>query len=73
MNKRIFLKSSILLLSLFFINFNFISAQSCNCPGNFILNPSFENGITNISLADTAGHANPEQVEKMISEIYKMK
>lgn len=52
MNKRIFLKSSILLLSLFFINFNFISAQSCNCPGNFILNPSFENGITNWTYAN---------------------
>lgn len=36
-----------------------------------ILEKYFENGITNISLADTAGHANPEQVEKMISEIYK--
>lgn len=37
-----------------------------------IIEKYFENGITNISLADTAGHANPEQVEKMISEIYKM-
>ena len=36
-----------------------------------IIEKYFENGITNISLADTAGHANPEQVEKMISEIYK--
>ncbi len=36
-----------------------------------IIEKYFENGITNISLADTAGHANPEQVENMISEIYK--
>lgn len=36
-----------------------------------IIEKYFENGITNISLADTAGHANPEQVEHMIQEIYK--
>ena len=36
-----------------------------------IIEKYFENDITNISLADTAGHANPEQVETMISEIYK--
>ncbi len=36
-----------------------------------IIEKYFENGITNISLADTAGHANPEQVENMIQEIYK--
>ncbi len=29
----------------------------------------FDNGITNISLADTAGHAYPEQVKRLISEI----
>ncbi|MCI0472023.1 MAG: hydroxymethylglutaryl-CoA lyase [Ignavibacteria bacterium] len=31
----------------------------------------FENEISNISLADTAGHADPEQVDSMIKEIYK--
>jgi hydroxymethylglutaryl-CoA lyase len=32
----------------------------------------FENGINNISLADTAGHAYPRQVEELISEIMKI-
>lgn len=31
-----------------------------------------ENGLTNISLADTAGHANPKQVEELFTEIKKM-
>lgn len=31
-----------------------------------------EAGIKNISLADTAGHANPFMVEKMIYEVYKL-
>ena len=29
-------------------------------------------GLKNISLADTAGHANPEQVERMFATIYKL-
>jgi hydroxymethylglutaryl-CoA lyase len=29
-------------------------------------------GIKNISLADTAGHANPEQVERLFGEIHKL-
>ena len=29
-------------------------------------------GLTNISLADTAGHANPEQVEKLYEAIFKL-
>lgn len=36
-----------------------------------ILEKYFENGISYISLADTAGHANPEQVDVMLNEIYK--
>lgn len=31
-----------------------------------------ENGIRNISLADTAGHATPDQVERLFSAIYSM-
>lgn len=31
-----------------------------------------ENGMRNISLADTAGHAIPDQVEKLFSSIYKL-
>ena len=37
-----------------------------------IVEKYIENGILNISLADTAGHANPEQVEDIISSIYKI-
>ena len=37
-----------------------------------IIEKYLENGITMISLADTAGHAYPEQVEKLITEIYKI-
>lgn len=35
-----------------------------------IIGKYIENGITNISLADTAGHAYPAQVEELISSIY---
>lgn len=55
------------------------SAFGCGFEGEIklekvlgIIEKYFENGITIISLADTAGHANPEQVEKMISEIYRI-
>jgi len=37
-----------------------------------IVQKYLEAGIKNISLADTAGHANPFMVEKMINEIYKL-
>jgi hydroxymethylglutaryl-CoA lyase len=37
-----------------------------------IVEKYLENGILNISLADTAGHANPVQVEDIISSIYKI-
>jgi len=37
-----------------------------------IVEKYLENGILNISLADTAGHANPMQVEDIISSIYKI-
>lgn len=54
------------------------SAFGCGFEGTIpvervlgILEKYFENGITNISLADTAGHANPEQVELIIKEIYR--
>jgi hydroxymethylglutaryl-CoA lyase len=36
-----------------------------------IIEKYLENGITMISLADTAGHAYPEQVESLITQIYK--
>jgi hydroxymethylglutaryl-CoA lyase len=36
-----------------------------------IIEKYLENGINMISLADTAGHAYPAQVEKLITEIYK--
>jgi hydroxymethylglutaryl-CoA lyase len=37
-----------------------------------IISGYLEEGIKNISLADTAGHANPAMVEKMFSEIFKL-
>lgn len=37
-----------------------------------IISKYLEAGITNISLADTAGHANPALVEKMFGEIFKL-
>ncbi len=37
-----------------------------------IVSKYLEAGIKNISLADTAGHANPSMVEKLFSEIFKM-
>lgn len=37
-----------------------------------IIGKYIENGIENISLADTAGHAYPSQVEEMISAIFEM-
>lgn len=35
-----------------------------------ILEQYFANNLNNISLADTAGHAYPQQVERLISQIY---
>jgi hydroxymethylglutaryl-CoA lyase len=37
-----------------------------------IISRYLEAGIKNISLADTAGHANPSMVEKMFGEIFKL-
>jgi hydroxymethylglutaryl-CoA lyase len=37
-----------------------------------IINKYFDAGIFNISLADTAGHANPYQTEKLINEIFNL-
>ena len=37
-----------------------------------IISRYLEAGIKNISLADTAGHANPAMVEKMFGEIFKL-
>lgn len=37
-----------------------------------IISKYLEAGIKNISLADTAGHANPAMVEKMFGEIFKL-
>lgn len=54
------------------------SAFGCGFEGKIpeervvgIIEKYLENGIKMISLADTAGHAYPEQVEKLITEIYK--
>ena len=38
----------------------------------YIVEKYLQNGILNISLADTAGHANPIQVEDMITSIYSI-
>jgi hydroxymethylglutaryl-CoA lyase len=55
------------------------SAFGCGYEGNVpedrvlgIIAKYLEAGIKNISLADTAGHANPSQVEKLFSEIFKL-
>lgn len=55
------------------------SAFGCGFEGHIpqnrvisIIEKYFENDIIFISLADTAGHANPEQVDAMINEIYKI-
>ncbi len=55
------------------------SAFGCGFEGKIpesrvigIIEKYLENDIKMISLADTAGHANPEQVEKMFAEIYKL-
>jgi len=52
------------------------SAFGCGYEGNIpeekvlsIVKLFVENGFTNISLADTAGHANPVQVEKLFSAV----
>jgi hydroxymethylglutaryl-CoA lyase len=37
-----------------------------------IISRYLETGIKNISLADTAGHANPAMVEKLFAEIFKL-
>ena len=54
------------------------SAFGCGFEGKIpeervigIIEKYLENGITMISLADTAGHAHPAQVERLITEIYK--
>ncbi len=54
------------------------SAFGCGFEGKIpeekvigIIEKYLENGITMISLADTAGHAYPEQVERLITAIYK--
>lgn len=54
------------------------SAFGCGFEGKIpeervigIVEKYLENGITMISLADTAGHAYPEQVESLITEIFK--
>lgn len=54
------------------------SAFGCGFEGKIpekrvigIIEKYLENGINMISLADTAGHAFPAQVEKLITEIYK--
>jgi hydroxymethylglutaryl-CoA lyase len=54
------------------------SAFGCGFEGKIpeervigIIEKYLENGITMISLADTAGYAYPEQVERLITEIYK--
>lgn len=55
------------------------SAFGCGYEGNIpeervysIVEKYFENNINNISLADTAGMANPKQVERMCSKIRDM-
>ena len=55
------------------------SAFGCGFEGKIpedrvigIIEKYLENGINTISLADTAGHAYPEQVERLITEIYKI-
>ena len=55
------------------------SAFGCGYEGKIpekrvlsIVEKYLDNGLTMISLADTAGHANPEQVERLFSEIFKL-
>lgn len=55
------------------------SAFGCGYEGKIseekvlsIVNLFLENGLTNISLADTAGHAAPDQVEKLFTAIHKL-
>ena len=55
------------------------SAFGCGFEGEiprgrvfYIVEKYLQNGILNISLADTAGHANPFQVEDVIASIYSM-
>jgi len=55
------------------------SAFGCGYEGKIseekvlgIVNNYLEAGIRNISLADTAGHANPFQVERLFTEIFKL-
>lgn len=55
------------------------SAFGCGFEGKIakekvinIITKYLKNGLTNISLADTAGHANPKQVEELFTEIKKM-
>jgi hydroxymethylglutaryl-CoA lyase len=55
------------------------SAFGCGYEGKIpesrvigIVEKYLENDLNMISLADTAGHANPEQVEKIFTEIYRL-
>lgn len=55
------------------------SAFGCGFEGKIsesvvlsIIETYFNSGLMNISLADTAGHAYPQQVERLIQEIYRM-
>jgi len=55
------------------------SAFGCGYEGKIpeekvlsLITKFLENGLINISLADTAGHATPDQVERLFSSIYKM-
>jgi hydroxymethylglutaryl-CoA lyase len=55
------------------------SAFGCGFEGRIsenvvlsIIESYFNAGLYNISLADTAGHAYPQQVERIIQEIYRM-
>ncbi|MCO5250653.1 MAG: hydroxymethylglutaryl-CoA lyase [Candidatus Kapabacteria bacterium] len=59
-----------------------VSAQSafgCGFEGKIsekvvlsIIESYFNSGLNNISFADTAGHAYPQQVERIIKEVYRM-
>lgn len=55
------------------------SAFGCGYEGKIseekvlsLIQKFLENGLMNISLADTAGHAIPDQVERLFSTIYKL-
>jgi hydroxymethylglutaryl-CoA lyase len=55
------------------------SAFGCGYEGKIseekvlsLVSKFLENGISNISLADTAGHAVPDQIERLFTAIYKL-